>query len=312
MTRSSVDSAAAPGLAVTASAVASPDGAAQRLADFIVAHAPLLVLTGAGASTDSGIPDYRDRDGQWKRAEPMRGQVFLRDARARQRYWARSFVGWPRIAAARPNAVHRALAWLERVGLVHQLVTQNVDGLHQQGGAQRVLDLHGRLDLVDCLDCGQRIPRTRMQDLLSAANPHAVAASGAVSAPDGDVLLDATAEAAFIVPPCPRCGGLLKPAVVFFGENVPRPRVQRVFDRLDAARGLLVVGSSLTVFSGYRFCLHAATQGTPIALLNRGRTRADNLAALKLDADCATVLTRTVAELAHDGRGHLGKDRAGA
>jgi len=312
MSRSSIDDTAAPALAVTASPVPSPDHAARRLADFIVAYAPLLVLTGAGASTDSGIPDYRDRDGQWKRAEPMRGQVFLRDARARQRYWARSFIGWPRIAAARPNAVHRALAWLERVGLVHQLVTQNVDGLHQQGGAQRVLDLHGRLDLVDCLDCGQRISRTRMQQLLAAANPHSVAGSGAVSAPDGDVLLDAAAEAAFVVPPCPRCGGILKPAVVFFGENVPRPRVTRAFDRLDAARGLLVVGSSLTVFSGYRFCLHAATRGTPIALLNRGRTRADDLAALKLDADCATVLTSTVAALAHDGRGHLGEDSAGA
>jgi NAD-dependent SIR2 family protein deacetylase len=260
------------------------------LAAFFSAHASLFVLTGAGVSTASGIPDYRDRNGRWKGAEPIRGQVFRRDAGARRRYWARSFAGWPRVAAARPNAAHGALAALERAGLVRQLVTQNVDGLHQRAGSQRVLDLHGRLDQVDCLDCGARLARERMQQMLAAANPGVRPASPARSAPDGDVLLGVDAEDGFVVPSCPECGGLLKPSVVFFGENVPRPRVERAFARLDASAGLLVVGSSLTVFSGYRFCLHAAKRGMPIALLNRGRTRADELAALKLDADCGAVL----------------------
>jgi NAD-dependent SIR2 family protein deacetylase len=283
-------------------ATLAPGGAriaepAAVLAAFVADRAPLFVLTGAGVSTASGIPDYRDRDGRWKRAEPIRGQVFRRDARARHRYWARSFVGWPRVAAARPNPAHLALATLERAGLVHQLVTQNVDGLHQRAGSQRVLDLHGRLDQVDCLDCGARLPRERMQQMLADANPGVRPAGAAVSAPDGDALLDTEAETGFRVPPCPECGGLLKPAVVFFGENVPRPRVERAFERLDAAAGLLAVGSSLTVFSGYRFCLHAAERGLPIALLNRGQTRADGLAALKLDADCGAVLGAVAASL---------------
>ena len=270
---------------------------AAALAAFVTVHAPLFVLTGAGVSTASGIPDYRDRDGRWKRAEPIRGQVFRRDERARRRYWARSYVGWPRVAAAQPNAGHRALAGLERAGLIRQLVTQNVDGLHQRAGSQRVLDLHGRLDQVDCLDCGRRLPRGRVQQMLADANPGVRPASPAVSAPDGDALLEAAAEAGFSVPPCPDCGGLLKPSVVFFGENVPRPRVERAFARLDASGGLLVVGSSLTVFSGYRFCLRAAERGLPIALLNRGRTRADDLVALKLDADCGDVLDAAVTSL---------------
>ena len=276
---------------------ASPD-AALRLAEFVRRHAPLFVLTGAGCSTDSGIPDYRDEHGNWKRAEPIRYQRFVREPAARQRYWARSFVGWPRVAAAQPNATHRALAALEGLGLVTQLVTQNVDGLHQRGGARRVLDLHGRLDIVDCLDCGLRLSRERMQALLAAHNPGVVPVAPALSAPDGDVLLGDNVQAGFRVPDCPDCGGLLKPAVVFFGENVPRPRVAHAFARLAAARGLLVVGSSLTVFSGYRFCLRAAAAGQPIALLNRGRTRADDLASLKLDADCGATLSAALRLLA--------------
>lgn len=262
----------------------------RLLPDFIQRHAPLFVLTGAGCSTDSGIPDYRDSDGQWKRAEPIRYQSFLRDPAARGRYWAGSFVGWPRVAVARPNAAHQALAALEQCGLLTQLVTQNVDGLHQRGGSRRVLDLHGRLDIVDCLDCGLRLTRDRMQQLLAASNPHFEPLRADASAPDGDVLLDSGAASDFRVPPCPDCGGVLKPAVVFFGENVPRPRVTRAFARLMESRGVLVVGSSLTVFSGYRFCLEAAKRGLPIALLNRGCTRADALAALKLDTGCAEAL----------------------
>jgi len=261
-----------------------------RLADFIHRQAPLFLLTGAGCSTDSGIPDYRDSDGRWKRAEPIRYQAFLRDERARRRYWARSFVGWPRVLAARPNPAHLALASLEQRGHLVQLVTQNVDGLHQRGGSRRVIDLHGRLDLVDCLACGLRLSRQRVQALLADCNPCHRPVGSELSAPDGDAVLDDRLADDFCVPACPDCGGMLKPAVVFFGENVPKPRVQHAFDRLAESRGLLVVGSSLTVFSGYRFCLRAAQQGLPIALLNRGRTRADGLAELKLDMGCADGL----------------------
>jgi NAD-dependent SIR2 family protein deacetylase len=277
-----------------------PRAAAQALAQFVRAHAPLFVLTGAGCSTDSGIPDYRDRAGNWKRAEPIRYQRFVRDPAARRRYWARSFVGWPRVAAARPNTTHRALAALEARGLVTQIVTQNVDGLHQRAGARRVLDLHGRLDVVDCLDCGLRLPRERLQAMLAAGNPACVPVAPEQSAPDGDVLLGDALQAGFRVPDCPHCGGLLKPAVVFFGENVPKPRVAHAMDQLARAGGLLVVGSSLTVFSGYRFCRAAAQAGQPMALLNRGRTRADDLGALKLDADCGPILTAAL-RLLQDG-----------
>jgi NAD-dependent SIR2 family protein deacetylase len=267
------------------------------LAHFLREHAPLFVLTGAGCSTDSGIPDYRDRDGNWKRAEPIRYQRFVRDPSARRRYWARSYVGWPRVAAAQPNATHHALGALEARGFVVQIVTQNVDGLHQRGGARRVLDLHGRLDLVDCLDCGVRLGRERMQDLLAAHNPGCAPVAPEQSAPDGDVLLGDAVQTGFKVPDCPRCGGMLKPAVVFFGESVPRPRVALALEQLARARALLVVGSSLTVFSGYRFCRQAAEAGQPIALLNWGRTRADDLAALKLDAACGPTLTAALALL---------------
>jgi NAD-dependent SIR2 family protein deacetylase len=267
----------------------------RALAGFIRTHGPLFVLTGAGVSTDSGIPDYRDRDGRWKVAEPIRYQAFVRDPAARRRYWSRSLLGWPRVAAAEPNGIHCALADLERLGLVHQLVTQNVDGLHQRAGARRVIDLHGRLDGVHCLDCGGRLTRARMQSLLTAINPDHPSDDAATTAPDGDALPIAGtrtgAADTFKVPPCPGCGGVLKPSVVFFGENVPRPRVERAMARLAESRGVLVLGSSLRVFSGYRFCLEAERLDLPIALVNLGHTRADHLAGLKLDAACAAVLT---------------------
>lgn len=298
----SAGTAARPGAPAAADGVrgepsTSEQGAAEALSHFLREQAPLFVLTGAGCSTDSGIPDYRDRDGNWKRAEPIRYQRFVRDPFARRRYWARSYVGWPRVAAAQPNATHHALAALEARGLVVQIVTQNVDGLHQRGGARRVLDLHGRLDVVDCLDCGVRLGRERMQGLLAAHNPDCASVAPEQSAPDGDVLLGDAVEAGFRVPDCPRCGGMLKPGVVFFGENVPRPRVALALEQLASARALLAVGSSLTVFSGYRFCRLAAEAGQPIALLNRGRTRADDLAALKLDTACGPTLTAALALL---------------
>ncbi|MGD8498086.1 MAG: NAD-dependent protein deacetylase [Chromatiales bacterium] len=280
------------------SAAQSPD-AALRLAELIDRNAPLFLLTGAGCSTDSGIPDYRGDDGRWKRAEPIRYQAFVRSEAARRRYWARSFVGWPRVAGALPNASHHALAVLEGAGAITQLVTQNVDGLHQKAGSRRVLDLHGRLDLVDCVDCALRLSRRRMQRMLAGLNPDCSPGGPEASAPDGDVLLSEGQQADFRVPPCPACGGVLKPSVVFFGENVPRPRVRRAFEQLDASRGLLVIGSSLQVFSGLRFCLRAAERGQPIALLNRGLTRADGLATMKLDGGCAEVLGGALAHLGY-------------
>ncbi len=202
------------------------DKALQRLVDLMLRSGRLFLLTGAGCSTASGIPDYRGPDGRWKGAQPMLFQDFRRHARARRRYWCRSFVGWPRVADAQPNEAHRMLSRLEGLGLVHQLVTQNVDGLHQRAGSRRVIELHGRLSRVDCLDCGSRMERSEMQKRLALANP-SFAAQSVTMAPDGDALIGTQLEGDFAVPDCPNCGGMLKPAVVFFGENVPRPRVER-------------------------------------------------------------------------------------
>jgi len=259
------------------------------LAELVSDRGPLFVLTGAGCSTGSGIPDYRDGKGRWKRSQPIRFQEFLRSETSRQRYWARSLAGWPRVAHARPCAAHQALVALERAGFVRQVVTQNVDGLHQLAGQRRVIDLHGRLAWVDCLDCRRRLPRGEMQAQLQSANPNFEAGAQAF-APDGDAVVDAALVAGFRVPACPVCGGVLKPAVVFYGENVPRPRVEHAFARLRESGALLVAGSSLTVYSGFRFCREAAERGIPIAVVNLGQTRADGMAPLKLDAEVGESL----------------------
>jgi NAD-dependent SIR2 family protein deacetylase len=256
----------------------------------------VFVLTGAGCSTASGIPDYRDVDGAWKVARPIQFRQLLKSERARRRYWARGFFGWPRVAAALPNDSHRMLAALERRGHLHQLVTQNVDGLHQAAGHRRVLDLHGRLAWVDCLECRFRLDRDLMQRWISDANPGLAAEDPAI-APDGDARIDSVLERDFQVPGCPRCGGILKPGVVFFGENAPKPRVERAFARLRESSLLLAAGTSLTVFSGFRFCREAKALGVPIVLVNNGRTRADGLADLKLEADVGLVLKELVREL---------------
>lgn len=270
--------------------------AGPSLAAFLRAHPRLLVLTGAGVSTDSGIPDYRDPSGQWKRRPPITGQVFRDDALQRARYWARSLIGWPLLADARPNAAHRALAALQAAGRLTGLVTQNVDGLHQAAGSTDVIDLHGRLDRLICLSCGAYSPRSAFQTRLLAANP--TWAHGAAPAlPDGDADLEHVDFRDFVVPDCLCCGGMLKPDVVFFGENVPRPRVEASFAALAEADGLLVVGSSLMVYSGYRFAVAAHQQGKPVVVLTQGRTRADDLASLKLDARCAETLNRALALL---------------
>lgn len=275
----------------------------ERLAAWLRASRQLVVLSGAGCSTESGIPDYRASDGTWKRSPPMLLKSFLDDPRARERYWAGSLLGWPRVAAAAPGLAHRALARLEAAGFVAGLITQNVDGLHQRAGSRRVIDLHGRLDTVTCLDCGERRSRSSVQRLLVRLNPDwsgdscSVAAGGDRAAPDGDVRLDNLCPGAFRVPACPACGGLLKPEVVFFGEAVPRPRVEAACRWLDCADALLVVGSSLMVYSGYRFARAAAERSIPVAAINLGRTRADHLLALKAELACGEALSRLAGAL---------------
>jgi NAD-dependent SIR2 family protein deacetylase len=262
---------------------------AELLRDWLHAHLRVFVLTGAGISTNSGIPDYRGADGQWKRRAPITWQAFTQDPRMRARYWARSFVGWPVVARARPNRGHAALAALEQQGRIATLVTQNVDGLHASAGQREVIDLHGRIDRVVCLDCNTRLPRAQLQAMLAEANP-ALASLSATTAPDGDADIEPGNLDDFAHPACPHCGGMLKPDVVFFGENVPRPRVEAAAAALHDADAMLVVGSSLMVYSGYRFARIAREAGKPLAILTRGVTRADDLATLKIDAECEGAL----------------------
>ncbi|MEI2416549.1 NAD-dependent protein deacetylase [Orrella sp. JC864] len=269
--------------------LASPAAFDPALAQFLASHRRLFVLTGAGVSTDSGIPDYRDADGQWKRSPPMTLQVFLGSELARARYWARSMVGWRRFGSVQPNAAHRALARLEALGRIRLLVTQNVDGLHQAAGSRQVVDLHGRLDQVRCLHCDYREPRAALQARLLARNP-GWAALDAQDAPDGDADLQGQDFSAFSVPACPACGGVLKPDVVFFGEAVPPERGAQVRQALAESDAMLVLGSSLMVHSGYRHAQAAAAAGLPIAAVNLGRTRADALLSLKLVQPCAQAL----------------------
>jgi NAD-dependent SIR2 family protein deacetylase len=261
------------------------------LADFVDEHERLFVLTGAGCSTDSGIPDYRDVNGEWKRTPPVTYQAFVGSHATRQRYWARNLVGWRRFGTARPNHTHRALAALEQQGKLVLLLTQNVDRLHQAAGSSKVIDLHGRMDVIRCLDCERREPRGgEFQAELLRLNPD-WADIDALDAPDGDADVLVQDFSGFNVPDCLHCGGMLKPDVVFFGENVPRDRVDAAMQALDAADAMLVVGSSLMVYSGYRFAHAAAKAGKPIAAVNQGRTRADPLLTLKVDASCAQALS---------------------
>ncbi len=273
--------------------------ALAALHDFVRRHPRLFVLTGAGISTGSGIPGYRDENGEWKRSPPITLQEFLGTEHARKRYWARSMIGWPVVADAAPNAAHRALARLEAAGHVETLVTQNVDGLHQRAGSPDVIELHGSIGGVTCLDCGAQHARATIQHTLVAENPALLDAS-AEPAADGDADLEWHDLDTFRVPPCPVCGGLLKPSVVFFGENVPRERVESAGRALEEADAMLVVGSSLMVYSGYRFCVWAEKAGKPVAAINLGRTRADALLALKVAVPCADALSALAAQLASD------------
>src|ERR1700678_698955 len=255
------------------------------LQDFLGRHERLFILTGAGCSTRSGIPDYRDAEGQWKRAHLVNYQAFMCDEKKRRRYWARSLIGWRLVRQAEPNDAHRALAKLEAKGKTELLLTQNVDRLHQAAGSERVIDLHGRIDLVRCMDCEQRSPRVELQDELGALNPDWLDLDAA-EAPDGDADLEGADFSSFVIPPCHRCGGLIKPDVVFFGENVPRDRVDAAFSHLGEADAMLIVGSSLMVYSGFRFVERAASLGKPLAAIKLGRTRADALLTLKTEEPC--------------------------
>ena len=259
------------------------------LGEFVDRHPKLFVLTGAGCSTDSGIPDYRDANGDWKRSRPVMFQAFMGDLHMRRRYWARSLIGWRRFGHARPNGAHRALARLGQQGRIEVLVTQNVDGLHQSAGSTDVIDLHGRLDQVRCMGCERRSQRRQLQDRLLELNP-SWDTLDAGDAPDGDADLDGLDFSGFDIPGCDYCGGILKPDVVFFGESVPRERVSAALEAVERADAVLVIGSSLMVYSGYRFVHAASKAGKPIAAVNLGRTRADELLALKVNQPCVAAL----------------------
>jgi NAD-dependent SIR2 family protein deacetylase len=261
-----------------------------RLQDWLHAHPRVVVIGGAGCSTEVGIPDYRDRNGQWKRPQPVTYQAFMGDVLVRQRYWARSMLGWRVMGQARPGSAHQALARLEQQGRLELLITQNVDGLHDAAGSLNIVDLHGRIDTVRCMDCDKRSARADLQQRLLALNPTWVELYAA-PAPDGDADLENQDFSHFVVPACPHCGtGLIKPDVVFFGETVPRERVQTCMAAVARADAVLIAGSSLMVYSGYRFALAAHEQGKSIVAINQGVTRADALLAFKVEADVGQVL----------------------
>ncbi|WP_308287307.1 NAD-dependent protein deacetylase [Actinomadura parmotrematis] len=270
--------------------------AAFELLGELVGEGEVVVLSGAGLSTESGIPDYRGPTGRRRPATPMTYQAFTGSAAARQRYWARSHVGWRHVTGAAPNAGHRAVAELERRGLVVGTVTQNVDGLHRAAGTREVVELHGALDRVRCLGCGVRSSREELDARLTAANPGWSAVSDEVN-PDGDVVLPDALVEGFRTVDCLRCGGVLKPDVIFFGENVPGERVAECFGLVERAGLLLVLGSSLAVMSGYRFVRRAAELGTPVAIVNQGETRGDADALLTLDRPLGPTLTALVDHL---------------
>lgn len=257
----------------------------------------IAVLTGAGMSTDSGIPDYRGPDSP--PSNPMTIAQFRSDAVFRQRYWARNHIGWRHMDRTQPNAGHRALAALEAAGVLTGLITQNVDLLHTKAGSRTVVDLHGTYQQVICLQCGSTMSRAALADELEALNPgfadRAEQVGGIAVAPDADAVVSDTASFRYLA--CPRCGGMLKPDIVYFGESVPKERVAQAFSLVDAADALLVAGSSLTVFSGYRFVRHAASAQLPIVIINRGPTRGDDLATVKVDGGCSELLVLLAGEL---------------
>ena len=262
-----------------------------------MAERHFLVLTGAGISTSSGIPDYRDSEGVRRGKAPMMYQEFLATAQARRRYWARAMLGWPRVRIAQPNPAHRALATLQQRQHISGLITQNVDTLHDQAGSHDVIELHGSLHRVLCLDCQQRSQRDVIQQRMEHENPY-LAGVDAVQAPDGDTLLDPAFEERFHIPHCPHCNGQrLKPDVVFFGENVAQATAARAMVAVEQAEGLLVVGSSLMAYSAFRLCKAMVEQGKPVIAINLGKTRGDELLQVKIEASCERLLPLLVERL---------------
>lgn len=263
----------------------------------LLAGRRIAVLTGAGMSTDSGIPDYRGPDSP--PANPMTIRQFVTSRDYRRRYWARNHLGWRHMAQTEPNAGHRALAALERAGVITGVITQNVDLLHTKAGSAVVINLHGTYAQVICLDCGHTMSRAALAELLEAANPgfaeRAEKVGGLAVAPDADAFVSDTDSFRFI--DCPACGGMLKPDIVYFGESVAKEVVDQAYSLIDNSEALLVAGSSLTVFSGYRFVRHAAAHAIPVAIINRGPTRGDELATVKVDAGCSPMLTLLAEEL---------------
>jgi NAD+-dependent protein deacetylase sirtuin 4 len=275
---------------MVAPVVSAPDGASAELVDLL-RDRRVVVLTGAGCSTESGIPDYRGPDTPPRKRPPIQHREFVDHEHVRRRYWARSLLGWPRLAAARPNAGHLALAGLERAGIITGLITQNVDGLHQRAGSRAVVELHGALARVRCLACGARTARDAVQARLRAANPSWNEHARRIEiAPDGDAELADELVAEFRVVACTACGGVLMPDVVFFGGSVPRDTLDAAWQTFDHAEVLLVVGSSLAVFSGYRFVRRAAERAIPVVIINRGPTRGDEHAVLRVDAQAGPTL----------------------
>ena len=274
----------------------APDRAAYGRLVELLRGGNVTVLTGAGLSTESGIPDYRGSDGK-RRVMPMTYGEFVASPANRQRYWARSFVGWRRFAGAGPNDGHRAVADLQRLGLVRAIITQNVDGLHQSAGARDVLELHGNLNRARCLNCGETTLRAELDRRLREGNPSFEAIAGEIR-PDGDVALSEEVVAGFHAPRCLVCqSDLVKPDVVFFGESVPKLLVEQCFSQVEASAGLVVLGSSLQVMSGYRFVRRAAANGMAVAIVTRGSSRGDEQATIRLDAPLGVTLSRIVHDL---------------
>jgi NAD-dependent SIR2 family protein deacetylase len=284
---------------VTGASVQQPtDQEALGELERLLRHGEAVVLSGAGLSTESGIPDYRGPSGAFRRGHtPMTYQTFVTDPDARRRYWARSYLGWKQMRAAQPNDGHRAVATLQAAGALSGIITQNVDALHQKAGARDVIELHGGLDRTICLNCGDVASRVELDRRLTEANPGFTAHAARIN-PDGDAELADGDLVDFEMVSCLVCDvGPLKPDVVFFGETVPRERVERCFELVDGAASLLVLGSSLTVMSGYRFVVRAAQLGLPVAIVNQGPTRADAKADVRIDAPLGPTLTAVAAAL---------------
>lgn len=259
---------------------------------FLESNNPIIALTGAGISAASGIPTYRDEKGNWNRSNPIKHQEFINSKVMQQRYWARSMIGWQAVA----NDANKSLARLERQGYIKQLITQNVDGLHNLAGSATVIDLHGRLDTVVCLNCSDRSARHKLQPRLHKLNPD-LKQFVAEILPDGDADIDDYPIETIKIPQCTKCYGALKPDVVFFGDNVPKERVNQAMNAVKSASGLLIIGSSLQVYSGYRFCKVASEAGIPIGCINQGITRADDLFSQKWEGDCARILNQACAQI---------------